>query len=123
VAVKYSLYDIRWYPTQVPAQYLIPNLNADDGAYKVKPFTDVAANVGINLNSRAGGSIADDFDGDGYLDIITTGMDLQDHMHYFHNNGDGTFSDRTAQSGLQDVVGGLNAEQTDYNNDGRLIFL
>jgi hypothetical protein len=107
------------YPDQVPAQYLIPNLNADDGAYKVKPFTDVAANVGINLNSRAGGSIADDFDGDGYIDIITTGMDLQDHMHYFHNNGDGTFSDRTTQSGLQDEVGGLNIEQTDYNNDGR----
>jgi tetratricopeptide (TPR) repeat protein len=106
------------YPTQVPAQYLIPNLNADDGPYKVKPFTDVAANVGINLNSRAGGSIAEDFDSDGYIDIITTGMDLQDHMHYFHNNGDGTFSDCTAQSGLQDVVGGLNIEQTDYNNDG-----
>ena len=106
------------YPTQVPAQYLIPNLNADDGPYKVKTFTDVAANVGINLNSRAGGSIADDFDGDGYIDLITSGMDLQDHMHYFHNNGDGTFSDRTAQSGLQDVVGGLNIEQTDYNNDG-----
>ena len=106
------------YPAQVPAQYMIPNLNADDGPYKVKPFTDVAANVGINLNSRAGGSIVDDFDGDGYLDIITSGMDLQDHMHYFHNNGNGTFSDRTAQSGLKDVVGGLNIEQTDYNNDG-----
>jgi tetratricopeptide (TPR) repeat protein len=107
------------YPAQVPAQYLIPNLNADDGPYKVKPFTDVTANVGINLNSRAGGSIVDDFDGEGYLDIITSGMDLQDHMHYFHNNQDGTFSDRTAQSGLQDEVGGLNIEQTDYNNDGR----
>jgi hypothetical protein len=106
------------YPEGVPSEYLIPNLNADDGPYKVKPFTDVAANVGINLNSRAGGSIVDDFDGDGYLDIITSGMDLQDHMHYFHNNGDGSFSDRTAQSGLQDVVGGLNIEQTDYNNDG-----
>lgn len=107
------------YPAQVPAQYLIPNLNADDGPYKVKPFTDVAANVGINLNSRAGGSVVDDFDGDGYLDIITSGMDLQDHMHYFHNNQDGTFSDRTTQSGLQNEVGGLNIEQTDYNNDGR----
>ncbi|HTH81978.1 MAG TPA: CRTAC1 family protein [Mucilaginibacter sp.] len=107
------------YPAQVPDRYLIPNLNAGDGPYKVKPFTDVAANVGINLNSRAGGAIADDFDGDGYLDIITSGMDLQDHMHYFHNNGNGTFSDRTAQSGLENEVGGLNIEQTDYNNDGR----
>ncbi|MGN6181074.1 MAG: CRTAC1 family protein, partial [Mucilaginibacter sp.] len=96
----------------------IPNLDADDGPDKVKPFVDVSANVGIDLNSRAGGSIVDDFDGDGYLDIITSGMDLQDHMHYFHNNGDGTFSDRTAKSGLQNEVGGLNIEQTDYNNDG-----
>lgn len=107
------------YPAQVPPQYMIPNLNADDGADKVRPFVDVAANVGINLNSRAGGSIVDDFDGDGYLDVITSGMDLQDHMHYFHNNTDGTFSDRTARSGLQNEVGGLNIEQTDFNNDGR----
>jgi hypothetical protein len=106
------------YPAQVPAKYLIPNLNADDGPYKVKPFTDVAANVGINLNGRSGGSIVDDFDGDGNLDLITSGMDLHDHMHYFHNDGDGTFSDRTAKSGLKDVVGGLNIQQTDYNNDG-----
>ncbi|WP_167668081.1 CRTAC1 family protein [Mucilaginibacter gossypiicola] len=107
------------YPERVPTQYLVPNLNDGDGQYSVRPFTDIAASVGINLYSRAGGSVADDFDGDGYIDLITTGMDLQDHAHYFHNNADGTFSDRTAQSGLQDVVGGLNAQQTDYNNDGK----
>lgn len=106
------------YPARVPAQYLITGLNADDGPHKVMPFTDVAANVGIKLNSRAGGSVVDDFDGDGYLDLITTGMDLQDHLHYYHNNQDGTFSDCTAQSGLQEEVGGLNVQQTDYNNDG-----
>lgn len=107
------------YPEQVPREYLIPNLNADDGPHRVKPFTDVAAAVGINLNSRAGGAVIDDFDGDGYLDVITSGMDLKDHMHYYHNNGDGTFSDRTAHSGLENMVGGLNMEQTDYNNDGK----
>ncbi len=107
------------YPQQVPPEYLIPNLNGDDGPHKVKPFTDVAAAVGINLNSRAGGAIVDDFDGDGYLDVITSGMDLKDHMHYYHNNGDGTFSDRTAHSGLENMVGGLNIQQTDYNNDGK----
>ena len=107
------------YPQQVPPQYLIPGLNADDGPNRVKPFTDVAAAVGINLNSRAGGAIVEDFDGDGYLDVITSGMDLKDHMHFYHNNGDGTFSDRTAHSGLENMVGGLNMEQTDYNNDGK----
>src|ERR1700758_5317890 len=36
----------------------------------------------------------------------------------FHNNGDGTFSDRTAQAGLSDQLGGLNIVAGDYNNDG-----
>jgi hypothetical protein len=44
-------------------------------------------------------------------------------MHYFHNNGDGTFSDRTAQAGLSDELGGLNLIQADYNNDGCMDFL
>jgi hypothetical protein len=41
-------------------------------------------------------------------------------MHYFHNNGDGTFSDRTAAAGLSGQLGGLNLIQADYNNDGCL---
>jgi hypothetical protein len=41
-------------------------------------------------------------------------------MHFFHNNGDGTFSDRTAAAGLSDQLGGLNLIQADYNNDGCL---
>src|ERR1019366_1524192 len=37
----------------------------------------------------------------------------------FHNNGDGTFTDRTAEAGLTGLVGGLNIVETDYDNDGR----
>ena len=107
------------YPQKVPAAYLIPNLNIDDPGCHVKPFTDVAAGAGLNINGRAGGVIIDDFDGDGYLDVITSGLDLNDHMHYFRNNGDGTFTDRTAGSGLEGMRGGLNIQQTDYNNDGK----
>ena len=43
--------------------------------------------------------------------------------HLFHNNGDGTFTDRAAQAGLSDQLGGLNMVQTDYNNDGCLDIL
>jgi hypothetical protein len=39
-------------------------------------------------------------------------------MRYFHYNGDGTFSDRSAQAGLSDQLGGLNVVAADYNNDG-----
>ncbi len=107
------------YPKAVPPQFLIPGLDADT-AYKVKPFTDVAADLGLNINGRAGGVIVDDFNNDGYLDIVTSGWDLADPMHYFQNNGDGSFSDLTERSGLKEIKGGLNIQQVDYNNDGNL---
>ncbi|HEX8024514.1 CRTAC1 family protein [Mucilaginibacter sp.] len=109
------------YPQKVPQNVLIPGLNIDsDTAYQVKPFVDVAASLGLNINGRAGGVIVDDFNNDGYLDIMTSGWDLSDPMHYFQNNQDGTFSDRTEAAGLTGITGGLNIQQTDYNNDGKL---
>ena len=39
-------------------------------------------------------------------------------MHYFHNNGNGTFTDQAAKAGLTGQTGGLNIVQADYNNDG-----
>lgn len=85
------------YPKSVPAKFLVPGLDVDTG-YKVKPFTDVAPDLGLNINGRAGGVIVDDFNNDGYLDIVTSGWELDDHMHYFQNNKDGTFSDQTKRA-------------------------
>ena len=107
------------YPKDVPKAFLIPNLDTDT-AFKIKPFTDMAADLGLNINSRAGSVIVDDFNNDGYLDIVTSGWDLSDPMHYFQNNKDGTFSDLTEKSGLKGITGGSNIQQTDYNNDGYL---
>jgi len=107
------------YPKSVPKEFLIPGLDSDT-AFKVKPFTDMAADLGLNINGRAGGVIVDDFNNDGYLDIVTSGWDLADPMHYFQNNKDGTFTDLTEQSGLKGITGGLNIQQTDYNNDGNV---
>jgi hypothetical protein len=84
----------------------------------VKPFTDVAARLGLNTNNMAGGSIVDDFNNDGYLDIITSSWGLAQGMHYCRNNGNGTFTDLSVVSGLRALTGGLNIMQTDYNNDG-----
>ena len=105
------------YPQSVPKEYLIPNLDIDTG-YKIKPFTDMASDLGLDHFGRAGGVIVDDFNNDGYLDIVTSAWDLTDQMHYYQNNKDGTFIDMTEQSGLKGLTGGLNIQQTDYNNDG-----
>ena len=105
------------YPQGVPAGYLIPP-SVFASQENVGRFVDVAPAAGIDLVSMAGGVIVDDFDNDGLLDIVTSSYNMCEHLHFFHNNGDGTFSDRSAQAGLLDELGGLNIIQSDYNNDG-----
>jgi tetratricopeptide (TPR) repeat protein len=105
------------YPSGVPKEALIPP-SAFASAEDIGRFKDVAPEAGINLFSEAGGLIVDDFENNGLFDIVTSNWDLCAPMHYFHNNGDGTFSDHTAKSGLDSQVGGLNIVQADYNNDG-----
>lgn len=110
------------YPAHVPAKYVIPNLDDSmpeiDGGVVVKPFHDMAAQLSLDLNNMAGGCIIDDFDNDGYLDIVTSAWGVADEMHFFRNNADGSFSDASAASKLQQLTGGLNIMQMDFNNDG-----
>lgn len=105
------------YPDGIPAAWRIPGLDAA-GAVTVNPFVDVAPDLHLNPNNRAGGSIVEDFDNDGFLDLVTSAWGLDDTMHFEHNNGDGTFTDRSRASGLSSLTGGLNMTTTDYNNDG-----
>ena len=70
-----------------------------------------------------GGVVMDDFDGDGLLDLAVTSSGPMDQMHLFHNNGDGTFSERTAHAGLIGETGGLNIIATDFDNDGHVDLL
>jgi hypothetical protein len=105
------------YPTKVPQQWLIaPSAFKSD--YEIKRFIDVAGPAGLAVNELSGGSAVEDFDGDGFLDIVTTSIGLRDQMRYFHNDGNGSFSDRTRQAGLTGLTGGLNLLTADFNNDG-----
>jgi tetratricopeptide (TPR) repeat protein len=105
------------YPSGVPAAYLIPESNFQSKE-SIGRFVDRAPAAGLNVFGAAGGIIVDDFDNDGLLDVVITSMNVCDPLHFFHNNGDGTFSDRTKEAGLQNQLGGLSLVQVDYNNDG-----
>jgi tetratricopeptide (TPR) repeat protein len=105
------------YPSQVPKEFLIPP-SVFASKEDVGRFLDVAPAAGLSVYGNAGGSIIDDFDNDGLLDVVTSQVDDCAPLHYFHNNGDGTFTDRARAAGLGDQTGGLNIIQADYNNDG-----
>jgi hypothetical protein len=105
------------YPEGVPAAYLIPP-SAFESKEDIGRFVDVANEAGFKSISTAGGVIADDFENNGLLDVVLSGFESCGPMHYFHNNGDGTFTDRTGKAGLSSQLGGLNIVQADYNNDG-----
>jgi hypothetical protein len=103
-----------------------PEWRIDPAAYRSKTefpaFRDVAASLGIAVNGLAGGVIIDDFDGDGYLDIMVSEAAPIDaepgQLRLFRNMGDGTFSDVTKEAGLEGIRGGLNLVQADYDNNG-----
>ena len=105
------------YPTRVPKPMLVPDIDTPD-SFAIQPFLDIAPDLKLDIKNMAGGVITEDFDNDGFLDIATTGWDLSEPMHYFKNNGDGTFTDKSEQSRLSKFTGGLHMTQTDYNNDG-----
>ncbi len=105
------------YPDSVPEQWRIPpEVFASD--YDIKRFPDVAGLVGVDVDDLSGGVIMDDFDNDGFLDLMVSSTGLDSQLRFFHNNGNGTFTELTDAAGLTGLTGGLNIIQGDYNNDG-----
>jgi tetratricopeptide (TPR) repeat protein len=110
------------YPEGVPSQFLI-SPSAFASKEHVGRFVDVATQTGISAFGQSSGVVVDDFENNGLLDVVVSDYGQCGSMHYFHNNGDGTFSDRSKESGLADQLGGSNVIQADYNNDGCLDIL
>jgi hypothetical protein len=85
-------------------------------------FEDVTRNAGLageNLGYDFGVAVGD-YDNDGYEDLFLCSMGRNT---LYHNNGDGTFTDVTAASGIGGKPAGtlsIAAAWFDYDNDGLL---
>ena len=107
------------YPDKVPRNARIP-VAPFQSKLDAGRFTNVAAKAGLGARgpNLAGGSIFDDFNGDGLPDLFTTSLDADLGASLFVNRGDGTFEDRSASAGLSDQVYALNVARADFDNDG-----
>lgn len=110
------------YPENVPEKFRIPE-SYFSGAAKFPHFKDIAMPLGVDVNLKSGGTCVDDFNGDGYLDIIASSWGLDDQIRYFENDKKGGFTDKTKEAGLEGVTGGLNLRHADFDNDGHLDFI
>ena len=87
-------------------------------------FTDLAFFTGVAYSSdgaaQAGmGVAAGDYNADGFFDLAKTNFS-DDTPNLYHNNGDGTFTERTFAAGLgfQTSYLGWGVGFVDYDNDG-----
>jgi hypothetical protein len=108
-------------------------------------FTDVTAKAGVGAAGWSSSAVWFDYDNDGKLDLFVgqfaefeaalgCGTDMAGVHHYciprifkprpswlFHNNGDGTFSDVSKETGIAAQLGkAWGAVATDINNDGNM---
>ncbi len=90
--------------------------NRGDGS-----FEEVAEQAGVNVFGRGCGPTFADVDGDGWVDLFVGGVDGA-VCQLLRNNGDGTFSNTTTDSGLimENQNSTFSASFGDFDRDGDL---
>ncbi len=91
-----------------------------DGSYE-----DVAEAQGLEVGGWSWDVKIADFDNDGWQDVyIVNGTWVPNEVSpsnlYFHNNGDGSFTERSGAMGLEDYLITAAAAAADFDNDGDL---
>jgi len=102
-----------------------PNFNAlfrndGDGG-----FTNVTFAAGVQNGFGTSGVLVGDIDNDGYPDMYLSGEGFvagpqQTPTRLYHNNGDGTFEEISAQAGVFSATSEMGAAFGDINGDGYL---
>jgi hypothetical protein len=93
-------------------------LNNGDGTFRDVTEKAIGFDTKKGMNVEVG-----DYDNDGWLDIYVTNITdeyMKECNMLWHNNGDGTFTDVSRETGTCDTLWGWGAKFGDFDNDGWL---
>ena len=102
------------YPENIPPEFQMemkPGWAPADLKYE-----DIAVKAGLDKTSAGRGTAVFDYNNDGLLDIVITAA--HGGCSLYRNNGDGTFTDVSIHSGLDECVNSFGVSAADYDNDG-----
>jgi hypothetical protein len=81
-------------------------------------WRDVGLSVGLTAIDIAGTPVLEDFDGNGFVDLLISDFDPLRRPKLWLQSADGSFCEATHATGLDEAGGGLFATAADYDNDG-----
>ena len=124
--LNFGYMTIGGYRADTPAKYRLENSFTDffygvpaEGAPGTElAFVDRAADLGIATFDTGRGVAVEDFDDDGYLDLVTGGS--FDRVRLYRNTGGSGFEDVTEASGLGGGMQPHFITATDFDSDGRV---
>jgi hypothetical protein len=105
-------------PSEFPPTANVLYRNRGDGTFEdVSVTSQIAAKKGKGL-----GVAFADYDDDGFADIFVANDGMEQFL--FHNNGNGTFTERAVEAGVAysddgKPISGMGVDFRDYDNDGR----
>ena len=108
------------YPDAVPEPFRIPPEHFEPGeaGSGIDPFVDVAPTLGVDTFDLCGGVVVEDFNNDGWFDILTSTSDPRGSLRLYLSEEAMRFRDASDESGVLQQLGGFNCVAADYDNDG-----
>ncbi|NJM80753.1 MAG: T9SS type A sorting domain-containing protein [Flavobacterium sp.] len=83
-------------------------------------YSEKGSSAGVNDGSQSWSTAIEDFDNDGDMDFLLS--NISDTNKFYRNNGDGTFTDIYASTGIAPQVGSWELQAVDFDNDGFVDF-
>ncbi|HMO05475.1 MAG TPA: CRTAC1 family protein [Kiritimatiellia bacterium] len=103
--------------TRAQAWFTEVTTNAGITHLFTRPTGGITGSAALDFFEQTGGAVAEDFDGDGWIDLFVLQAGTNANLLY-RNRGDGTFTNEAVPRGAAQVWQSIGAAAADYDNNG-----